>query len=135
MSNLRDLLQTENQEELKKRVCGTESTQWGNGWGNVLVDGYDIFYAGHCWMQPQMTSYRAWCGGFCVYPGTTTVQFHIWGGGGSGGGACCCQQGRPIWCWCIRNEDTLCIRHGSGYTRWSLLSMVYWTSNRLYVYL
>lgn len=95
MSNLRDLLQTENQEELKRRVCGTESTQWGNGWGNVLVDGYDMFYAGHCWQQPQMSSYRAWCGGFCVYPGVTTVQFHIWGGGGSGGGACCCQQGSP----------------------------------------
>lgn len=95
MARLRELLNTENQVELQQRVCGFRSTQWGNGWGNTLVDGFDIFFGGHCWIGNCDTSYRQWCGGFCVYPGVTTVQFHIWGGGGSGAGGCCCMQGTP----------------------------------------
>lgn len=95
MARLRELLNTENQVELQQRVCGFRSTQWGNGWGNTLVDGFDIFFGGHCWLGNCETSYRQWCGGFCVYPGVTTVQFHIWGGGGGGAGGCCCMQGTP----------------------------------------
>ena len=95
MSELRRLLNTETQTELQKRTCGYQSTQWGSGWGNTLVDGYTNFYAGHCWMDNCETSYRQWCMGYCVYPGTTTVQFEIWGGGGGGAGSCCCQQGSP----------------------------------------
>jgi hypothetical protein len=95
MSDLRKLLNTENQSELQKRTCGFQSTQWGSGWGNVLLDGFTNYYPGYCWTDNCDNSYRQWCPGFCVIPGVTTVQFEIWGGGGSGAGACCCQQGSP----------------------------------------
>ena len=95
MSELRRLLNTENQTELQKRTCGFKSTQWGNGWGNTLVDGFTNYYGGFCWQGECSTVYRQWCMGYCVFPGVTTVQFEIWGGGGGGAGGCCCQQGSP----------------------------------------
>lgn len=95
MSELRSLLNKESQTELNKRVCGTNSTQWGNGWGNVLLDGFTDIFAGHCWMGATDESYRQWCTGYCVYPGVTTLQFEIWGGSGGAHGGCCCHQGQP----------------------------------------
>lgn len=95
MSELRNLLNTESQIELQKRTCGFKSTQWGNGWGPVLIDGFTNYYGGYCWQGECSTAYRQWCMGYCVFPGVTTLQFEIWGGGGGGAGACCCQQGSP----------------------------------------
>ena len=95
MAELRKLLDTENQVELQKRTCGFNSTQWGSGWGNVLLDGFTNIYGGACWQNVCDTSGRQWCPGFCVIPGVTTLQFEIWGGGGAGANACCCQQGSP----------------------------------------
>jgi hypothetical protein len=95
MSELRSLLNTENKVELERRVCGRNSTQWGNGWGNVLLDGFTNYYSGNCWTGNNDESYRQWCHGFCIIPGVTTVQFEIWGGGGGPAGGCCCVQGNP----------------------------------------
>ena len=35
------------------------------------------------------------CCAFTAPPGTTFINFEMWGGGGSGGGACCCMTGQP----------------------------------------
>lgn len=118
--NLRDLKDTEDQFNLRKRtttVSGTTATtgygatiatqllfdptnpihtNWGNGWGAYKPDGWTMFFAGDCYSdQCADDSYRQWSQGFCVYPGVTELTFEIWGGGGGGAGACNCQQGNP----------------------------------------